>query len=103
MFSPDEIREALRPIEDPEVHLSIVALGLVREIKVSEEDASVHVDLTLTSPFCPLGPEIIAEVKTAVLALEGVEKAEVELVWEPPWDPKVDADEDVKATLGIWD
>ncbi len=70
---------------------------------IHEEDASVHVDLTLTSPFCPLGPEIIAEVKTTTLALDGVDKAEVELVWEPAWDPKVDADEDVKALLGIWD
>lgn len=103
MLSPDEIREALRPIEDPEIHMSIVALGLVREIKAVEETASVHVDLVLTSPYCPLGPEIIAEVKGRLLSLDGVEQADVDLVWDPPWDPKVDADEDVKAELGIWD
>jgi metal-sulfur cluster biosynthetic enzyme len=102
MLTPDEIREALRPVEDPELRISIVALGLVREIKVID-DSSVHVDLTLTSPYCPLGPEILAEVKAKLLSLEAIEVAEVELVWEPVWDPAVDADEDVKALLGIWD
>ena len=101
--SPEALREALRPIEDPELDLSIVALGLVRDIDTYPETGRTHVRLTLTSPFCPLGPEIVKAVEDKCLEQEGVAHADVELVWEPPWDPRRDADEDVKALLGLWD
>ncbi len=101
--TPDQVREALVPVIDPELDLSIVALGLVRDIEVDDAERHVHVSMTLTSPFCPLGPEIVKAAEDAVTALDGVEGATVDLVWAPPWDPRRDADDDVKALLGIWD
>lgn len=102
MLNQDEIKEALRPIVDPEIGFSIVDLGLVYAIDVGDE-GRVRIDLTLTSPMCPLGPQLIQAVEAVTSGLEGVTGVEVRLVWNPPWDPKVHASEDVKAMLGIWD
>lgn len=104
-LTPDSIRERLRPITDPEIGISIVDLGLVRDITVTpgETGAAVKVAMTLTSPFCPEGPEIVAAVESAARFLPGVAEAAVELVWNPPWDPRTDASDEVKAELGIWD
>ncbi len=104
-LTPDAIRERLRPITDPEIGISIVDLGLVRTITVTpgQAGAIVHVTMTLTSPFCPEGPEIVAAVEQTARFLPGVAAATVELVWNPPWDPRTDASDEVKAQLGIWD
>jgi len=101
--TPGQVREALVPVVDPELDLSIVALGLVRDVDVDADAGHVHVAMTLTSPFCPLGPQIVMAAEQAVAGLPGVTSARIDLVWEPPWDPRRDADEDVKALLGIWD
>jgi metal-sulfur cluster biosynthetic enzyme len=98
-----EVLEALRPVVDPELDLSVVELGLVRGITVEEDTGVVRIELTLTSPMCPLGPEIMAAVAAAAERLDGVAEAKVELVWSPLWDPRVDASEEAKAELGIWD
>jgi metal-sulfur cluster biosynthetic enzyme len=102
MLTQDTIKEALRPIIDPEIGFSIVDLGLVYAIDINDE-RKVRVDLTLTSPMCPLGPQLIQAIETVTSSLEGVKGVQVRLVWDPPWDPKVHASEDVKAMLGIWD
>jgi len=60
------------------------------------------VDLTLTSPACPVGPMIRAQVAAVLGAVEGVEDVAVELVWDPPWDPRTMASEDVRLSLGVW-
>ncbi|MFH1176305.1 MAG: metal-sulfur cluster assembly factor [Acidobacteriota bacterium] len=96
------VREALRPIQDPEIAYSILELGLIRGIEITAEGA-VKVTMTLTTPFCPEGPLIMAAVESAVRGLPGVTAAAIELQWNPPWDPKKDASEEVKAELGIWD
>ena len=101
--APEAIVEALRPVEDPEIGISIVDLGLLRGVEVEDETGKVLVTMTLTSPMCPLGPQIMAAVKTAAAAVPGVAAASVQLVWSPPWDPRSDATDDVKAELGIWD
>lgn len=101
--SPNAVLDAIRPVIDPELDMSIVDLGLVRGISVKDETGAVEVDLTLTSPMCPLGPEIIAAVRDAVTGVEGVSSCMVELVWSPPWDPRTDASEECRAELGIWD
>ncbi len=100
-LTADAVRDALRPITDPEIAISIVELGLIRAIDVSPEGA-VKVTMTLTTPFCPEGPEIVAAVDATVRGLPGVKEAAVELQWNPPWDPHTEASEDVKAMLGIW-
>lgn len=97
-----QVREAIRPVSDPEIAISVVDLGLVRKIDVAE-DGAVTITMTLTSPFCPEGPMIVAEVESAARRAPGVSSARVELVWSPPWDPRKDADDEVKAMLGIWD
>lgn len=101
--TPEALVEALRVVEDPEIGISIVDLGLLRGIEVEDETGSVTIALTLTSPMCPLGPEILAAVKQRAASVPGVARADVQLVWSPLWDPRVDATEDVKAELGIWD
>ena len=97
------IIEALRPVIDPELNLSIVDLGLLRGVEVEPDDGNVQIDLTLTSPMCPMAPEIVAATRNAALAVPGVRSCFVDLVWSPPWDPRTDATDDVKAELGIWD
>jgi metal-sulfur cluster biosynthetic enzyme len=92
--TPEELREALREVEDPEIGISIVDLGLLRGIEVEDETGNVKVALTLTSPACPLGPELMRAVRECALRMPGVTRAEVELVWRPPWDPRLSARSD---------
>jgi len=81
-----EVREALRYVIDPEVGVNVVDLGLVYRIGVSAE--AVQIDITMTSPACPMGEMILDDVREVLdaLAPEGM-AIEVNLVWEPPWDP----------------
>jgi metal-sulfur cluster biosynthetic enzyme len=85
MVTEDRVREALKQVEDPEVGLNIVDLGLVYEIEV--DGGSVSVRMTLTSPGCPVGPQLLNGSKMVVQELEGVEQVEIQLVWEPFWSP----------------
>ena len=96
----DELLEQLRLVNDPEINLSIVDLGLVYDISI--DDGNVLVTMTLTSPGCPLGPVIRGEAYAKLKELPGVKDVDVEIVWSPPWDPRTMASEDVKMTLGIW-
>ena len=95
--------DAVRPVKDPELNLSIVDLGLLREVEIDAEEGHVTLGLTLTSPMCPMGPQIMEAARNAVLRMPGVKFCGVDLVWSPPWDPRVDATEDARAELGIWD
>jgi metal-sulfur cluster biosynthetic enzyme len=97
----EEVREVLRTVEDPELRMSIVELGLVYGIEV-EDDGLVTVALTLTSPACPIGPMLQGMIYHKTSQIPGVEDVEVNLVWTPPWDPRTMASEDVKLALGIW-
>ncbi len=98
-----DVVEAIRPIIDPDFGHSIVDLGLLREIVMSPDGKHVKVDMTLTSPACPIAPELMASVQACALSVPGVESAEVTLVWSPPWDPRLDATEEVLADMGIYD
>ncbi|MDQ8153099.1 MAG: metal-sulfur cluster assembly factor [Gemmatimonadota bacterium] len=81
----DLIKLALRRVKDPELNLNIVDLGLVYEIRV--DGTEVTVDMSLTTPACPSGPELLHDATTQVQAVPGVTKAEVNIVWSPPWTP----------------
>jgi metal-sulfur cluster biosynthetic enzyme len=85
MVTEEQAREALKRIEDPEVGLNIVDLGLVYDIDV--EGSTVNVKMTLTSPGCPVGPQLLGGAKLVLMELEEVEEANIELVWEPYWSP----------------
>ena len=100
--TPARVRQALSGVDDPELGFPITDLGLVRGVDVHSDGTRVIVYLTLTSPMCPMGPEILAAAHDAAVALDGVAEVDVQLVWQPPWDPREDASEDVKAELGIW-
>ena len=100
MPTEPEIRQALRPIQDPEIHLGILDLGLIYGVQ-SDPNGTVRVKMTLTSPACPVGPLLQAQVHAALLKLPGVKEAKVELVWEPPWDPRTMATDDIKMELGL--
>ncbi|HEX6616201.1 MAG TPA: metal-sulfur cluster assembly factor [Gemmatimonadales bacterium] len=97
--TPETVRKALRAVKDPELNLNIVDIGLVYGTDVSPT-GDVHVRMTLTSPGCPAGAEIIEDVKRVLSDLEGVEGVEVELVWEPYWTPDK-MDPRVRAFLGF--
>lgn len=96
--NPDTVRKALRAVKDPELNLNIIDIGLVYDVEVSEA-GEVRVRMTLTSPGCPAGTEIIDDVKKVAADLEGVTGVEVELVWEPYWTPEK-MDPRVRAFLG---
>jgi metal-sulfur cluster biosynthetic enzyme len=83
--SADQVRLALRKVKDPELNLNIVDLGLVYDIAV--DGADVQIDMTLTSPGCPAGPQIMGDIERAVKALPGVANVNLNLVWDPFWTP----------------
>ena len=84
---PDQeaILNALRTVKDPEVGVNVVDLGLVYTIQA--HDDQVEVEMTLTTPACPAGPQILRDATAALEKLEGVSKAQVKLVLSPPWSP----------------
>jgi metal-sulfur cluster biosynthetic enzyme len=97
--SPDSVRKALRAVKDPELNLNIMDIGLVYDVEVSDA-GQVHVRMTLTSPGCPAGTEILDDVKRVVADLDGVTGVEVDLVWDPYWTPER-MDPRVRAFLGF--
>lgn len=99
MTDRNEVVESLREVNDPEIGVNIVDLGLVYGLDWDERKGRVHVDLTLTSPGCPLGPEIIRDIKRVLGELEEVIQVEVDLVWSPLWHPSMMSD-DAKDELG---
>jgi metal-sulfur cluster biosynthetic enzyme len=96
-LTPDDVRKVLRHVKDPEINLSVIDLGLVYEIAIDEGD--VDIKMTLTSPGCPSGPEMLGDVDRVVRGLEGVRSVNVDLVWEPYWTPER-IDPKVRAFLG---
>ena len=103
MPTVEQIRTALADVKDPELNLGILELGLVYDVTVEGESGEhAGVMMTLTSPMCPVGPMFKKSVEDAVLAIEGVKTANVEITFTPPWDPHTMASDDVKVLLGIW-
>ncbi|HEX9700102.1 MAG TPA: metal-sulfur cluster assembly factor [Acidobacteriota bacterium] len=103
MPTKEEVIEAIRPVSDPEINISIVELGLVYDVELDEESKQVNIKMTLTSPACPVGPQIMAAVHGKCLELPEVDNVDIQLIWSPPWDPRTMASEDVKMMLGIWE
>jgi metal-sulfur cluster biosynthetic enzyme len=92
------VRAALRKVKDTEAGLNIIDLGLVYDVAIADD--KVHVKMTLTSPACPVGPQIMHEADAAVRGVEGVKDAKIELVWDPYWTPER-IDPKVRAYLGF--
>lgn len=103
MPTQEEVREALRDVQDPELMMGMVDLGLIYGIDVAgERDEDVTVTMTFTSPTCPVGPMFKRTVEDKVKSIEGVESVKVEITFTPLWDPRIHASEDAKFDLGIW-
>jgi len=98
VVSEDQVKLALRRVKDPDLQLNIIDLGLVYAIAV--DGSTVKVDMTLTSPACPSGPELMTNAENEIKALPGVEKVEVNLVWMPFWTPEK-MEPRVRAYLGF--
>ena len=98
VVSVDQVKLALRKVKDPDLSLNIMDLGLVYDIAV--EGTTVKVDMTLTSPACPSGPEIMGDADRELRKLEGVEDVKVNLVWAPFWTPEK-MEPRVRAYLGF--
>ena len=113
--SEDKIREELKKVIDPELFVNIVDLGLIYTIDVKEKEveageeaeevgeakSDVMIEMTMTSPACPAGPQLIAGSKNAVSQMEEVDEVEVKLVMDPPWTPDRMTD-DARDQLGIF-
>jgi len=97
----DAVIAALRPVQDPEIRIGIVDLGLIYDAEVNDA-GEVKVKMTLTTPACPYGEMLLGMAHQAAEKVEGVTKVEIVLVWDPPWDPKEMASDLAKDQLGIW-
>jgi len=100
VVTQEQVLEAIRAVEDPEIGLSILELGLIYNTEIV--DNHVTVTMTLTTPFCPAGPLITSQVESVVKALPDVDDVDVDITFSPPWDPKTMASDEVKAMLGMW-
>jgi metal-sulfur cluster biosynthetic enzyme len=98
-ITEDAVRAALRKVKDPELNLNIVDLGLIYTVTVDEAN-KVIIDMSLTSPGCPAGPQIMHDAETTVQAIPGIGKVVVNLVWEPFWTPER-IEPKVRAYMGI--
>lgn len=103
-ISEDAVREALKQVVDPELFVNIIDLGLVYTVTVSESaegKSDVSIEMTMTSPACPAGPQLIQNSKDVLGRMEGVGQVEVKLVMIPPWTPDRMTD-DARDQLGIF-
>jgi FeS assembly SUF system protein len=96
----DEIVAALKTVYDPEIPADIYELGLIYKVDI-EDDRSVTVDMTLTTPNCPSAAELPQMVENAVASVAGVSGAKVNVVWDPPWDQSRMSDE-ARLVLNMW-
>ncbi|TWT32113.1 metal-sulfur cluster assembly factor [Blastopirellula retiformator] len=104
-ISEDSVREEIRKVIDPELFVNIVDLGLVYVIDIQpvedSEQSNVFIEMTMTSPACPAGPQLIGQTKQFVSQMEEVNEVEVKIVMEPPWTPDR-MTEDARDQLGIF-
>jgi metal-sulfur cluster biosynthetic enzyme len=103
-IAEDTVREALKQVIDPELFVNIVDLGLIYDVKIAETEdgkSNVDVEMTMTSPECPAGPQLLGQSKQVVGNLENVGAVDVRLVMDPPWTPDR-MTEDARDQLGIF-
>ena len=98
MISVDDVTEALRDVIDPELGLDFVELGLIYDVEIADD--VVRVTYTLTSPGCPIGPQVSEQMREFVGQLQGIEKVHPKMVFDPPWSPEM-MTEDAKFALGF--
>ena len=103
-IAEDTVREALKEVIDPELFVNIVDLGLIYDVTVTESEdgkSDIAVEMTMTSPACPAGPQLLSQSKDAASKLEGAGEVDIKLVMQPPWSPDRMTD-DARDQLGIF-
>ena len=98
MATEEEVNEALEEVIDPELGLDFVSLGLVYDVEI--ENGEVYITFTLTTPACPIGPQVTEQMREFVGELDGVEKVHPKMIFDPPWSPEM-MSEDAKFALGF--
>ncbi|WP_028459630.1 metal-sulfur cluster assembly factor [Chloroflexus sp. Y-396-1] len=105
MITEDMVRAALKNVVDPEIGLDVVNLGLVYRIDILDDGKTVDIDMTLTTPACPAGPQILEQARREVMALKEVykelENVKINLVWTPFWNPSM-MSEEAREELGFF-
>ena len=91
MVTKEEILEEMKQVSDPEIGMDVVNLGLVYDITINGD--RVYIKMTMTAPTCPVTPWILSEAQRVVENINGVEAADIEVVWDPPWNPSMMTDE----------
>ncbi len=102
-LSEDSVREALKQVVDPELFVNIVDLGLIYlvELQPTDDKTNIKIEMTMTSPACPAGPQLIANSQNVLKAMEGVGEVEIKIVMIPPWSPDR-MTEEARDQLGIF-
>ena len=95
MATNEDVMNVLKSVNDPELSIDIVTLELIYNVNV--ENDNVKIKMTFTSPMCPYGPMLVEEIKAKVSQLNGVKEVNIEVVFDPPWQPS----EELRATLGV--
>jgi metal-sulfur cluster biosynthetic enzyme len=96
-----EITNVLMAVEDPELHINIVDLGLIYKVDRDSDAGRIAVDMTLTSPACPYGPQLLGQTHAILARLPNVKEVKVNTVWSPRWDPRVHSSEVAQMLLGL--
>ena len=105
-LTTDDVREALKKVVDPEIHINVVDLGIVYGVDIKPDGKgknAVALKVTLTTPACPYGPMLLSRMHAEVTALAEVSDVDIDLVWNPPWDPRTMASPDAKMMMGFLD
>ncbi len=98
-LTEQDVLDVLKNVYDPELQMDLVSLGLIYGVEIGEA-GRVHVKMTLTTPGCPYGPQLINDARAMLMMLRGVKEANVELVWDPPWSPQK-MSEEARLELGF--
>ena len=101
VYGREDLLAKVHPVIDPELNFSVVDLGLIYGIE-QHEDGTVRVEMTLTSPMCPIGPSLGKQVEEALLADPQITGVDLQWTFSPPWDPRTMATDEVRWELGIF-
>lgn len=103
-LNEDQVRDALKQVIDPELFVNIVDLGLIYDVDIQTQEDGKHnvkIEMTMTSPMCPAGPQLVSQSQGAIEHIEGVSEVEIKVVMDPPWTPDR-MTEDARDQLGIF-
>jgi metal-sulfur cluster biosynthetic enzyme len=105
-LTADDVKNALRNVVDPEIHMNVVDLGIIYGVELRPDGKGRHaavIKATLTTPACPYGPMLLGRMREEAAALPDVSDVEIDLVWDPPWNPRTMASPEARLQMGFLD